>query len=113
MVPSQIRFPRATTGTLLVHQVKVKIFVRHSVMGGWAGGAFRGQARRPKQPWPKEEGLVRSLNTLPLNPPGQVLVDVPCTTDRHSLHEEENNIFQRSRKRERQMLPVLQVQLLA
>ncbi|XP_047373664.1 5-methylcytosine rRNA methyltransferase NSUN4 isoform X2 [Sciurus carolinensis] len=43
----------------------------------------------------------------------RVLVDVPCTTDRHSLHEEENNIFQRSRKKERQMLPVLQVQLLA
>ncbi|XP_074232644.1 5-cytosine rRNA methyltransferase NSUN4 isoform X1 [Camelus bactrianus] len=43
----------------------------------------------------------------------RVLVDVPCTTDRHSLHEEENNIFQRSRKKERQMLPMLQVQLLA
>ncbi|XP_004699515.1 5-methylcytosine rRNA methyltransferase NSUN4 [Echinops telfairi] len=43
----------------------------------------------------------------------RVLVDVPCTTDRHSLHEEENNIFQRSRKKERQMLPLLQVQLLA
>ncbi|KAM5248325.1 5-cytosine rRNA methyltransferase NSUN4 isoform 2-T2 [Ctenodactylus gundi] len=43
----------------------------------------------------------------------RVLVDVPCTTDRHSLHEEENNIFQRSRKNERQMLPMLQVQLLA
>ncbi|XP_059230598.1 5-methylcytosine rRNA methyltransferase NSUN4 isoform X2 [Mustela nigripes] len=43
----------------------------------------------------------------------RVLVDVPCTTDRHSLHEEENNIFQRSRKKERQMLPMLQLQLLA
>ncbi|XP_058159622.1 5-methylcytosine rRNA methyltransferase NSUN4 isoform X2 [Dasypus novemcinctus] len=43
----------------------------------------------------------------------RVLVDVPCTTDRHSLYEEENNIFQRSRKKERQMLPMLQVQLLA
>ncbi|XP_012786511.2 5-methylcytosine rRNA methyltransferase NSUN4 isoform X2 [Ochotona princeps] len=43
----------------------------------------------------------------------RVLVDVPCTTDRHSLHEEENNIFKRSRKRERQMLPMLQMQLLA
>ncbi|XP_055986869.1 5-methylcytosine rRNA methyltransferase NSUN4 [Sorex fumeus] len=43
----------------------------------------------------------------------RVLVDVPCTTDRHSLFEEENNIFQRSRKKERQMLPLLQVQLLA
>ncbi|XP_059877545.1 5-methylcytosine rRNA methyltransferase NSUN4 isoform X2 [Delphinus delphis] len=42
-----------------------------------------------------------------------VLVDVPCTADRHSLHEEENNIFKRSRKKERQMLPMLQVQLLA
>ncbi|XP_073646340.1 5-cytosine rRNA methyltransferase NSUN4 isoform X3 [Tursiops truncatus] len=42
-----------------------------------------------------------------------VLVDVPCTTDRHSLHEEENNIFKRSRKKERQMLPMLQMQLLA
>ncbi|XP_074190765.1 5-cytosine rRNA methyltransferase NSUN4 isoform X2 [Rhinolophus sinicus] len=38
----------------------------------------------------------------------RVLVDVPCTTDRHSLHEEENNIFQRSRKKERQILPMLQ-----
>ncbi|XP_070465852.1 5-methylcytosine rRNA methyltransferase NSUN4 isoform X2 [Equus przewalskii] len=43
----------------------------------------------------------------------RVLVDVPCTVDRHSLHEEENNIFQRSRKKERQMLPMLQMQLLA
>lgn len=43
----------------------------------------------------------------------RVLVDVPCTTDRHSLHEEENNIFKRSRKKERQMLPMLQMQLLA
>lgn len=43
----------------------------------------------------------------------RVLVDVPCTTDRHSLREEENNIFQRSRKKERQMLPMLQAQLLA
>ncbi|KAK2498355.1 hypothetical protein MC885_002373 [Smutsia gigantea] len=43
----------------------------------------------------------------------RVLVDVPCTTDRHSLRENDNNIFQRSRKKERQMLPMLQVQLLA
>ncbi|XP_051855804.1 5-methylcytosine rRNA methyltransferase NSUN4 [Antechinus flavipes] len=42
----------------------------------------------------------------------RVLVDVPCTTDRHSVLEENNNIFQRSRKSERQMLPMLQVQLL-
>ncbi|XP_048207181.1 5-methylcytosine rRNA methyltransferase NSUN4 isoform X3 [Perognathus longimembris pacificus] len=38
----------------------------------------------------------------------RVLVDVPCTTDRHSLHKDENNIFHRSRKKERQLLPMLQ-----
>ncbi|TST47730.1 ATP-dependent DNA helicase PIF1 [Bagarius yarrelli] len=41
-----------------------------------------------------------------------VLVDVPCTTDRHSLIEDENNIFKRSRTKERQTLPLLQLQLL-
>ncbi|XP_067846151.1 5-methylcytosine rRNA methyltransferase NSUN4 [Heptranchias perlo] len=42
----------------------------------------------------------------------RVLVDVPCTTDRHSVLEEDNNIFSRLRIRERQMLPLLQTQLL-
>lgn len=42
----------------------------------------------------------------------RVLVDAPCTNDRHSLHEEENNIFSRSRMKERQHLPALQTQLL-
>ncbi|MBN3298597.1 NSUN4 methyltransferase, partial [Amia calva] len=42
----------------------------------------------------------------------RVLVDVPCTTDRHALMEEENNIFKRSRTKERQRLPLLQTQLL-
>ncbi|XP_062437530.1 5-methylcytosine rRNA methyltransferase NSUN4 isoform X1 [Rhea pennata] len=42
----------------------------------------------------------------------KVLVDVPCTTDRHSVMEEENNIFNRRRSKERQMLPMLQLQLL-
>ncbi|KAI5608906.1 5-methylcytosine rRNA methyltransferase NSUN4 isoform X1 [Silurus asotus] len=42
----------------------------------------------------------------------RVLVDVPCTTDRHSLMEDENNIFKRSRTKERQMLPLLQMELL-
>lgn len=67
----------------------------------------------PPDQGPKIALALRSSNTLPFNTAGQVLVDVPCTTDRHSLHEEENNIFQRSRKKERQMLPMLQVQLLA
>ncbi|NWV11898.1 NSUN4 methyltransferase, partial [Ptilonorhynchus violaceus] len=42
----------------------------------------------------------------------KVLVDVPCTTDRHSAMEEENNIFHKRRTKERQMLPMLQLQLL-
>ncbi|KAM4022461.1 5-cytosine rRNA methyltransferase NSUN4 [Anomaloglossus baeobatrachus] len=42
----------------------------------------------------------------------RVLVDAPCTTDRHSLLEEENNIFHRARTRERQSLPLLQSRLL-
>ncbi|KAK3513387.1 hypothetical protein QTP70_014215 [Hemibagrus guttatus] len=42
----------------------------------------------------------------------RVLVDVPCSTDRHSLMEDENNIFKRSRTKERQMLPLLQIELL-
>ncbi|NWY58287.1 NSUN4 methyltransferase, partial [Chionis minor] len=42
----------------------------------------------------------------------KVLVDVPCTTDRHSVMEQDNNIFHRRRTKERQMLPMLQLQLL-
>ncbi|XP_028667310.1 5-methylcytosine rRNA methyltransferase NSUN4 [Erpetoichthys calabaricus] len=42
----------------------------------------------------------------------RVLVDVPCTTDRHSLLEDENNIFAKHRAKEREMLPILQMQLL-
>ncbi|KAF6720318.1 5-methylcytosine rRNA methyltransferase NSUN4 [Oryzias melastigma] len=42
----------------------------------------------------------------------RVLVDVPCTTDRHSLLEDDNNIFSRSRMGERRRLPQLQVELL-
>ncbi|XP_068098637.1 5-methylcytosine rRNA methyltransferase NSUN4 [Hyperolius riggenbachi] len=42
----------------------------------------------------------------------RVLVDAPCTADRHSLLEEENNIFHRMRMKERQMLPALQTALL-
>ncbi|RVE61442.1 hypothetical protein OJAV_G00170620 [Oryzias javanicus] len=42
----------------------------------------------------------------------RVLVDVPCTTDRLSLMEDDNNIFSRSRIGERRRLPQLQVELL-
>ncbi|KAK7865862.1 hypothetical protein R5R35_003978 [Gryllus longicercus] len=42
----------------------------------------------------------------------KVLVDVPCTTDRHSLHEDDNSIFNVARLKERLRLPELQSQLL-
>ncbi|NXX77031.1 NSUN4 methyltransferase, partial [Urocolius indicus] len=42
----------------------------------------------------------------------KVLVDVPCTADRHSVTEVDNNIFHKRRTKERQMLPMLQLQLL-
>lgn len=42
----------------------------------------------------------------------QVLVDVPCTTDRHSVMEDDNNIFSKGRTGERRRLPQLQLQLL-
>lgn len=42
----------------------------------------------------------------------KVLVDVPCLTDRHSLMEDDNNIFKTGRNKERLRLPELQSQLL-
>ncbi|KAE8291111.1 5-methylcytosine rRNA methyltransferase NSUN4 [Larimichthys crocea] len=42
----------------------------------------------------------------------RVLVDVPCTTDRHSLMEDDNNIFSKNRTGERRKLPQLQLELL-
>ncbi|XP_063917405.1 5-methylcytosine rRNA methyltransferase NSUN4 isoform X1 [Zophobas morio] len=49
---------------------------------------------------------------FPKNNFDRILVDVPCTTDRHSLHENDNNIFKPSRVRERLQLPELQSELL-
>ena len=42
----------------------------------------------------------------------QILVDVPCTTDRHVLHSEENNIFKPQRIQERLKIPELQAAIL-
>lgn len=42
----------------------------------------------------------------------KILVDVPCTTDRHSVMENDNNIFKVDRIKERIRLPELQTQLL-
>ena len=42
----------------------------------------------------------------------KILVDVPCTTDRHSLIENDNNIFKPTRIKERLRLPELQAGIL-
>lgn len=42
----------------------------------------------------------------------KILVDVPCTTDRHSLHKNDNNIFKPTRIKERLRLPELQANIL-
>lgn len=42
----------------------------------------------------------------------RVLVDVPCTTDRHSVNEDDNNIFKADRIKERLKLPELQSEIL-
>ncbi|CAG9857527.1 unnamed protein product [Phyllotreta striolata] len=42
----------------------------------------------------------------------RILVDVPCTTDRISLHENDNNVFKPSRIKERLQLPELQGEIL-
>uniref|UniRef100_A0A1L8DSR0 NOL1/NOP2/Sun domain family member 4 n=1 Tax=Nyssomyia neivai TaxID=330878 RepID=A0A1L8DSR0_9DIPT len=42
----------------------------------------------------------------------KVLVDVPCTTDRHCLNENENNIFKPTRLNERLKIPELQANIL-
>uniref|UniRef100_A0A665UIF7 5-cytosine rRNA methyltransferase NSUN4 n=2 Tax=Echeneis naucrates TaxID=173247 RepID=A0A665UIF7_ECHNA len=42
----------------------------------------------------------------------RVLVDVPCTTDRHSLMEDDNNIFSKNRTGEKRRLPQVQLELL-
>lgn len=39
-------------------------------------------------------------------------MDAPCSTDRHSLTENDNNIFKASRIKERLQIPILQRELL-
>ncbi|KAH8263501.1 hypothetical protein KR044_010006 [Drosophila immigrans] len=43
----------------------------------------------------------------------KILVDVPCTTDRHVLNQQDNNIFKPTRIKERLRIPELQAGILA
>ncbi|XP_076232797.1 5-methylcytosine rRNA methyltransferase l(2)10685 [Calliopsis andreniformis] len=42
----------------------------------------------------------------------KILVDVPCTTDRHVLHSDDNNLFKPSRLKERLKIPEKQSEIL-
>lgn len=42
----------------------------------------------------------------------QILVDVPCTTDRHSVNQDDNNIFKPTRIKERLKMPEAQAAIL-
>ncbi|XP_063405303.1 5-methylcytosine rRNA methyltransferase NSUN4-like [Mytilus trossulus] len=57
---------------------------------------------------------VNQDDGLTLNEPSydKVLVDVPCTKDRHSALEDDNNIFKPGRMKERLQIPALQKHLL-
>ncbi|XP_036410552.1 5-methylcytosine rRNA methyltransferase NSUN4 [Megalops cyprinoides] len=75
------------------------------------------QSYIPKELWTEDRVRITSFDgrkwgELEREAFDRVLVDVPCTTDRHSLLEEDNNIFKRIRTKERQTLPLLQTQLL-
>ncbi|VDH91237.1 Hypothetical predicted protein [Mytilus galloprovincialis] len=57
---------------------------------------------------------VNQDDGVTLNEPSyeKVLVDVPCTNDRHSTLEDDNNIFKPGRMKERLQIPALQKHLL-
>lgn len=60
--------------------------------------------------------LITQQDARTINENGRynkILVDVPCTTDRHNLHTDENNIFKQSRVKERLKLPEVQSEILA
>lgn len=69
-----------------------------------------------EQDWLNKRCFVTESDARALDDYGQydkVLVDVPCTTDRHSVHQDENNLFKPSRVKERLKLPETQADILA
>lgn len=55
----------------------------------------------------RDARIIEDKNTY-----NKILVDVPCTTDRHVLHEDNNNIFKSTRIKERLQMPELQADIL-
>lgn len=65
--------------------------------------------------WEGQRLILNQNDARNLNEYGtydKILVDVPCTTDRHSLMESDNNIFKPSRIKERLRIPELQAGIL-
>jgi hypothetical protein len=65
--------------------------------------------------WKNHRCIVREEDARIASEYGQydkVLVDVPCTTDRHAVNENDNNIFKPTRIKERLRLPEMQAAIL-
>lgn len=65
--------------------------------------------------WSKHRCIIRRQDacvTSEYETYDKVLVDVPCTTDRHVLNSDDNNLFKPTRVKERLRLPELQASLL-
>ncbi|XP_073976857.1 5-methylcytosine rRNA methyltransferase l(2)10685 isoform X2 [Rhodnius prolixus] len=63
----------------------------------------------------KEEIVITQLDGRMFNLENtfnKIIVDVPCTSDRHSVTEDDNNIFKNDRLKERIKIPELQSELL-
>ncbi|XP_013108221.2 5-methylcytosine rRNA methyltransferase NSUN4 [Stomoxys calcitrans] len=66
--------------------------------------------------WEGQRVLLNQCDARNLDEYGcydKVLADVPCTNDRHSLMEDDNNIFKPTRIKERLRIPELQAGILA
>lgn len=65
--------------------------------------------------WSHHRCIIRkgdARNTSEYGAYDKVLVDVPCTTDRHAVNTDDNNIFKTTRLKERLRLPELQAAIL-
>lgn len=71
---------------------------------------YLGQTQTWKGRWILKQSDARNWDELEAY--DKVLVDVPCTVDRHSANEDENSIFKPSRMKERVQLPELQSEIL-
>jgi 5-methylcytosine rRNA methyltransferase NSUN4 len=68
-----------------------------------------------KSGWERHRCIIRHEDARVTSEYGafdKVLVDVPCTTDRHAVNSNDNNIFKPTRVKERLRIPELQAAIL-